>query len=150
MSPQPRQVKASSRGPKASKDKVGFDFGAIKQATLRDYGVRFAFGAAVSAAAGLAGLRFGPRVGGLFLAFPAILPAALTLIEQKDGEGPADADVQGGVLGAVGLLAFALVVFAGVQGLGALLALALALAAWACVSSGLYLLLRRFWPRVWR
>ncbi len=37
-------------------------------------------------------MRFGPRVGGLFLAFPAILPATLTLLEKKEGKTKACAD----------------------------------------------------------
>jgi len=32
--------------------------------------------------AGLIAFRFGPVVGGLFLAFPAIFPASATLIER--------------------------------------------------------------------
>lgn len=149
MSPDARQVKAASRGGKASKDRVGVNFGAIKQANLRDYSIRFLFGAVISLAAGLIGLRLGAVVGGLFLAFPAILPAALSLLEQKDGEGPADADIQGGVLGGIGMVAFALVVYAAVKPLGAPGALALALLAWGVVSAGLYLGLRRLWPKVW-
>ena len=107
------------------------------------------FGAGVSAAAGLISLRLGPIVGGMFLAFPAILPAALSLIEQKDGPGPADADAQGGALGGIGMVVFALFVFLALKVIGAALTLSLALVAWAVVSAGLYLLLRRFWPHVW-
>ncbi|MDQ6748262.1 MAG: DUF3147 family protein [Candidatus Dormibacteraeota bacterium] len=143
-------MKAASRGAKASKDRVGLNPGAIKQSSVGDYAIRFAFGAAVSVTAGLVSLRFGPRVGGVFLAFPAILPAALSLIEKRDGPGPADADAQGGVLGALGLVIFALVVLGGIRSLGVPLTLALALGAWALVSAGLYLILRRAWPTVWR
>jgi hypothetical protein len=46
---------------------------------LRDYALRFLFGAGVSCA-GIVTLKFGPRVGGAFLAFPATIPASLTLI----------------------------------------------------------------------
>ncbi|MFN2466355.1 MAG: DUF3147 family protein [Candidatus Dormibacteria bacterium] len=150
MSPNARRVKAASTGGKASKDSVALKPSAIKDASLRDYAVRFAFGAAVSVLAGLVGLRFGPRVGGLFLAFPAILPAALSLIEKKDGEGAADADAQGGIVGGVGMLAFALVVFLAVKGMGATLTLLLALLGWTLVSVGLYLALRQLWPAAWR
>ncbi|GAC1334289.1 MAG: hypothetical protein NVSMB17_15760 [Candidatus Dormibacteria bacterium] len=144
------QVKRRSRGAAASSDRVGFNPGAIKDAKPAEYAVRFAFGAAVSIVAGLVGIRFGPRVGGVFLAFPAILPAALTLVQKKSGEGEADADVQGGILGGLGLLAFALVVFLLVRRAGAPIALLAALGAWVSVSSGLYFLLRATWPRVWR
>ena len=45
-----------------------------------DLAIRFAFGAGVSTVAAVAGRSFGPVVGGMFLAFPAILPASLTLL----------------------------------------------------------------------
>ena len=51
----------------------------------------------------------GPQVGGLFLAFPAILPASLILVEQRDGRAQAVDDVFGACLGSIGLAAFALV-----------------------------------------
>jgi hypothetical protein len=149
VSPRPGAVKAASRGRKASKAKVGLNPAAIRAASARDYAVRFVFGAAVSVVAGLVSLRFGPEVGGIFLAFPAILPAALSLIEDKNGEGPADADAQGGIIGAIGIVAFALVVFLAVRHVAAPITLALALAAWALVSSGIYFTLRRAWPKVW-
>ncbi|MFN2463682.1 MAG: DUF3147 family protein [Candidatus Dormibacteria bacterium] len=144
------RVKRASGGRKESSDRVGLKFDAIKDASARDFGIRFAFGAGVSVVAGLVGIRFGPRIGGIFLAFPAILPAALTLLQKKDGEGAADADAQGGILGALGLLSFALAVAFLVRGLGAPLTLLLALAAWVVVSSGLYFTLRAAWPSAWR
>ena len=49
------------------------------------YGLRFAFGGLITAITGLIAHNFGPVVGGLFLAFPAILPASVTLIEDHDG-----------------------------------------------------------------
>ncbi|MEA2683153.1 MAG: hypothetical protein QOK05_1481 [Chloroflexota bacterium] len=145
----PRKVKAASRSADASSRKVSIDLGAIRESKPRDFAIRFAFGATISVIAGLVSLAYGPRVGGLFLAFPAIMPAALTLIEKKKGEGPADADAQGGILGSIGMIIFAGTVFAGAQIAGAPVALGLALVSWAVVSSGLYLLLRRAWPRVW-
>lgn len=54
--------------------------GRIRQTTPRDYAVRFVFGGAITVAAGLIGARWGPVVGGLFLAFPSILAATLTMI----------------------------------------------------------------------
>ena len=53
-------------------------------------------------------LIFGPRAGGLFLAFPAILAASVTLIEKKERNRAGVHDIKGAVLGAVGLTAFAL------------------------------------------
>ena len=92
---------------------------------------------------------FGPRFGGLFLAFPAVLPAALTLIEKKEGTTKAWADASGGVLGAIGLAAFA---FTALQLLRAnpAVALAVALLAWLLVSGGLYFLFRETGLFLWQ
>ena len=103
--------------------------------------VRFAFGAAIALAAGLVGLRYGPRVGGLFLAFPAVLPASLTLLEKKDGRHEADVDARGAILGGCGLVAFAFAALLGLPQLGAA-AVAVAWAAWLLISVALFLLVR--------
>ena len=87
--------------------------------------------------AALVALRFGPHVGGLFLAFPAILPASLTLIEKKEGNEKARADAEGGIVGAIGLAAFALVAILLLPRIGSA-ALLLALVAWTAVTLGLY------------
>src|SRR5205823_13415008 len=91
--------------------------------------------------AAVTGYVFCPRVGGLCLAFPVVRPAPLTLIEKKEGTTKAWADASGGVLGAIGLAAFA---FTAIQLLRAnpVVALALALLAWLLVSGGLYFLFR--------
>jgi Protein of unknown function (DUF3147) len=52
----------------------------LKKAKPWEYVVRFFFGGLVTALAGLVAKVWGPVVGGLFLAFPAILPASLTLV----------------------------------------------------------------------
>ena len=56
--------------------------------------------------AGLVAHVFGPEIGGLFLAFPAILPASLTLVARHEGREPAAQEAGGAVLGAVALVAF--------------------------------------------
>jgi hypothetical protein len=71
--------------------------------------VRFVFGGVVTAATGMIAHRFGPVVGGLFLAFPAILPASLTLVQQHDGRRAAADDARGACLGSIALAAFAVV-----------------------------------------
>jgi hypothetical protein len=70
--------------------------------------VRFAFGGAVTAATGLIAHELGPSIGGLFLAFPAILPASLTLVKQHYGRAQAVDDARGACLGSIGLAVFAL------------------------------------------
>src|SRR5438105_7490438 len=95
-----------------------------------DYLVRFVFGAAISLVAGVIGLKFGPVIGGVLLGFPAILPASLTLIEKKEGKEEASIDSLGAILGAVAMVAFAVVVTLWVTSWGVVLSLALALVAW--------------------
>lgn len=121
----------------------GFDAGALKKMSKRNMGVRFAFGALLSVVAGVVGVVWGPLAGGLLLAFPAILPATLTLIEEQDGERPASEDDDGAALGALALGAFAFVGWE-LRAHGVVLALAGASAAWLAVGLVLYLSSRLF------
>jgi len=41
-----------------------------------EYAIRFLFGGLITAVAGIVAKQFGPGIGGLFLAFPAIFPAS--------------------------------------------------------------------------
>ncbi len=75
----------------------------------REYLIRFVFGGAVALVAAVVGQVVGLRAGGLLLAFPAILPATLTLIEHKEGRRRAQEDDTGAIAGGVGMIAFALV-----------------------------------------
>lgn len=119
----------------------GLDLGQLRQVRARDYLIRFAFGATISVVAALISSALGARFGGLFLAFPAILPASLTLIQEDDGSRDADRDAVGAVLGGLALVVFA-VVGEGLFGrLPAAVVLAGALTAWAVVAVGLYRLL---------
>jgi len=102
--------------------------------------IRFAFGAVASVIAGVVTLEFGARAGGLFLAFPAILVASLTLIERKEGTEAAVDDVSGAVLGAVGLAVFAIAVDAALARVSVGAAVALAFAAWLGTCLTLYLI----------
>lgn len=85
------------------------DWSALRTMSRRSMVIRFAFGALISVAAGVVGLTAGPLVGGAFLAFPAILPATLTLIEQDDGERAVRDDDDGALLGSLALIGFAVV-----------------------------------------
>lgn len=71
-----------------------------------EYALRFVFGGVVTAAVGLVGTAFGPSIAGLFLAFPAILPATITLIERHRGKDKAGVDALGASIGSAGLFAF--------------------------------------------
>jgi len=122
---------------------VRFDRDALHSVQTRDLAVRFAFGFGVSVVAGIVTLAFGSRTGGLFLAFPAILPASLTLIEEKEGRRQAEGNAVGAILGAVALVVFALIAFALFTHIPGVAVEAVALAAWLGVSILLYLFIRR-------
>jgi hypothetical protein len=106
--------------------------------TPRDYALRFVFGGLVTAAVGIVGAAFGPTVAGLFLAFPAILPASVTLIERHQNAGAAGADALGAVAGSVGLVAFGIVVWTLASRTAAAIVLPLALLIWLTVSVGVW------------
>lgn len=100
-----------------------------------EYALRFLFGGAVAVVASLVSRKLGDFGGGLALAFPAILPAALTLVKQHDGRQQAADDARGACLGAIALAAFALVVLLGATS-GPATALPLAMLAWVSVATG--------------
>ncbi len=105
--------------------KVAFDAAALRSTNWKQYAVRFVLGGLVTVAAGLIAKGFGPEIGGLFLAFPAIFPAGATLIAQRErqkkrrkglngelrGARAAALDAAGTILGAVALIAFAFVLW---------------------------------------
>jgi Protein of unknown function (DUF3147) len=94
---------------------------ALKRTRWYEYAIRFLLGGAITAIAGLIAKETGPVVGGLFLAFPAILPASTTLIESHErqkkeqnglrgvrrGRQAAGVDAIGAAMGSIGLMAFA-------------------------------------------
>lgn len=97
----------------------------LKQTRWYECAIRFALGGAITVVAGLAAKKFGPTVGGLFLAFPAIFPASATLIEKHErerkeqkglhgserGRDAAALDASGAAMGSIGLVSFALPVW---------------------------------------
>jgi hypothetical protein len=137
--------------------RIAANSSSLKQTSLREHGVRFVLGGAVTVAAGLIARKWGPVIGGLFLAFPAIFPAAATLIEQHEvkkkreigrdgrrrGREAAALDALGASLGAVGLAAFAVVLWRFLPGRSSWLALGLAVAAWVAMSGVLWVLRKR-------
>jgi len=113
----------------------------LRQVRVRDYAIRFATGATISIVAAIVGKIIGVRFGGTLLAFPAILPAGLTLIQEEEGTRRADRNAIGAVLGAVGLVIFAMVAKAAFGHLNPALALTLALLGWLLTAVLLYSLL---------
>lgn len=128
----------ANRGPKDN-PLACLDFGQLSQTRWQDLAIRFGFGALVSVAAGVIAMYFGERVGGLLLAFPAILPATLTLIEKEEGEKRSFHDLQGTVAGACGLVAFGVVGATTIGRLATPVALLASLLAWCIVAGILYL-----------
>ena len=95
----------------------------LREGKWYEYLMRFALGGAATVFAGLISSYFGASTGGLFLALPAIFCASATLIEAHEirrkreagldgarrGQQAAALDAAGAALGALGLLAFAIV-----------------------------------------
>jgi hypothetical protein len=104
--------------------RIQVDLSTLAQTQWHDYAVRFLFGGLITTLAGIIAKEFGPGVGGLFLAFPAIFPASATLIEKHEkekkeslglkgearGRIAASIDAAGSSMGSIGLVVFALVV----------------------------------------
>ena len=107
--------------------RVKVDTSSLKATNWHQLLLRFVFGGAVTAAAGITARVSVERpwtVGGLFLAFPAIFPASATLIEKHERERKQKAGVHGEVqarkavaidaagasIGSLGLLIFAITV----------------------------------------
>ena len=74
---------------------VQFNPSALRQTRVYEYLVKFLLGGAMTVVAGLIAARFGPVVGGLFLAFPVIFPASATLIEKHVREHKEKAGLRG-------------------------------------------------------
>jgi hypothetical protein len=123
--------------------RIRFDRDQLRSVQPRDIAIRFAFGFGVSVIAGIVTLAAGSRVGGLFLAFPAILPASLTLIEEKEGRRQAEGNAVGAIIGAAALVVFALTAMALFTRIPGAVVEAAALVAWIGVSMLLYLVVRR-------
>jgi hypothetical protein len=104
--------------------------GKLREVRPRDLAIRFVAGALTSIAAGLVTLAFGGRVGGILLAFPAILGASLTLIEQQEDSAEAREDARGAVLGGCALALFAAIAAITLGHVNPVLALVLATAGW--------------------
>jgi len=110
------------------------DTAGLAQARWWEWAVRFLFGGVVTACTGVVAHRWGAGVGGLFLAFPAILPASLTLVRRHDGRRQVVDDARGARSGSLGLAAFALVAWRTATAWPPALVLAAATAAWGVTS----------------
>jgi len=121
--------------------------GSLKDGRWYEYVVRFVLGGAATVLTGLIAKGFGPAIGGLFLALPAIFCASVTLIEaheirrkrhaglagERRGREAAALDAAGAALGSLGMLGFA-VVFYELVSHSVAIAFAAATLAWLVVS----------------
>ena len=126
---------------------VRFKLSALGETRWYEFLIRFALGGTMTVVTGLIAARFGPLVGGLFLAFPAIFPASATLVEKhvrerkeraglagaRRGKEAAALDALGATLGSFGLAAFALVIWLSIEW-SPFLALVLATVVWTVVA----------------
>jgi hypothetical protein len=104
---------------------IRISFSSLRKGRPSEYLVRFVLGGAATVLTGLISSRYGASIGGLFLALPAIFCASATLIEKHEirrkketglngcrrGQEAAALDAAGAALGALGMLAFAVVFF---------------------------------------
>jgi hypothetical protein len=130
---------------------------AIKGIKLHEWMIRFLFGGAVCVAAGLIAQHYGPAIGGLFLAFPAIFPAGASLVEAHEKQHKARAgydgtnrgriiaaiDALGAAIGCVGLAGFALVFWIWLPRSNTVVVFALASFVWLTISVGVWLMRKK-------
>jgi hypothetical protein len=96
-------------------------FDSLKETKPTEYVSRLVFGGVVTVLAGFVGDHYGPVVGGLFLAFPGIFPAGVSLVEKHktqrekaegkrgiwSARGQASVEATGASVGTLGLIGFA-------------------------------------------
>lgn len=138
---------------------IRFSPSSLREGRWYEYLIRFALGGAVTVFTGLISSRYGPSVGGLFLALPAIFCASATLIEKHEirrkreasfsgerrGQEAAALDAAGAALGALGMLGFAIVFSLMVEG-SVLIAFIGASLAWLVVSVAAWYVRRKMRP----
>jgi hypothetical protein len=137
--------------------RIQFTPSALRQTKVHEVLVRFVLGGLITAMAGIIAKKFGPILGGLFLAFPAIFPASASLIEKHEkqkkaeeglhgarrGRQAASVDAAGAAMGSIGLLVFAWGVWRFLPRHNAVLVIALATVAWLCVAVGTWHIRKR-------
>jgi hypothetical protein len=128
--------------------RIRINLNSLEQIQWHEYLTRFLLGGAITVATGLIAKHFGPVIGGLFLAFPAIFPAGATLIEKHErdkkrragiprtirGRLAAALDARGAAMGAIALAAFGLLVWKLMPLHNAAATLAAAIALWVSLA----------------
>lgn len=127
----------------APDEDVGVELARARDIRARDLLVRFGFGALTSAGAGIITIAFGSRTGGIFLAFPAILAATVTLIESEETASDAREDARGALVGSLAMAGFAAVAAALFTELPGGTVLVIATVAWVGIAIPVYFALWR-------
>ncbi len=136
---------------------INIDTSGLRRTKWHEYAIRFALGGLITAVAGLIAKKFGPSIGGLFLAFPAIFPAGATLIEtherqRKEERGlqgreraryAASVDAAGSAMGSIGLFVFALLIWQFIPRHNAAAVLASSTLVWLGISVLIWLIRKR-------
>jgi hypothetical protein len=142
--------------------RIQVNISALKESRWYQLAVRFALGGLITVAAGLIAKRYGPSVGGLFLAFPAIFPAGATLIEKHErerkeklglngkvrGRKAASVDAAGAAMGSIGLLVFAFLISRFLADYSPWLVMVGATLAWMAVSVFLWHIRKHEWRMI--
>ena len=137
--------------------RVAIDLSRLKGTRWYEFVVRFVFGGLITVIAGAIAKEWGPAIGGLFLAFPAIFPASATLVEKRErqrkrrrglhgekrGIDAAAGDAAGAAIGSVGLLAFAAICWWFIPRYSPGLALAAATLTWSFLAGSIWFLRKR-------
>ena len=132
--------------------KIQIDLPSLRRIKWHEYLTRFLIGGAITVLTGLIAKTFGPVIGGLFLAFPAIFPASATLLDKHEREKKHRAgipvtirgrlavalDARGAALGTIAMGAFALFVWKELPSHNAAAVLGAALALWLAVAAGVW------------
>ena len=138
---------------------IQVDTHALRRTQLHEYLLRFVFGGLITVMAGVIAVWKGPVLAGLFLAFPAILPAQATLIEKHEtqrkhraglhgtvrGRTIASVDAVGASIGSLGLIAFGAIVWQMLPRFPAWTVLALAAIGWFAVAFAAWWLRKKLW-----
>ena len=125
---------------------------ALKKTKWYEFAIRFLIGGLITALIGVIAKECGPNVGGLFLGFPSLFPAAITLVDshqrkrkqqiglsgERRGREAASLDAAGAAMGSLGLLAFAVAVWRLLPDQNRWQVLIFATVVWLLVSSSLW------------
>jgi hypothetical protein len=132
--------------------RIQINLSSLRRIRWHEYLTRFLVGGAITVLTGLIAKAFGPVIGGLFLAFPAIFPASATLLDKHEREKKCNAgipvtmrgrlavalDARGAAMGAIAMGAFALVVWKELPSHNGAAVLGGAVALWMTVAAGIW------------